>query len=215
MIQKNSRTFLLGISCTVTLIGLLVIIGWFTGNEFLIRIHPDLTSMKFVAAVLFFLCGFQLLFLVKMFIDHMDKYYKWLVILSTFSICIILLCAALVISPSVGHIVDLLPKEKQYDLWTRIPYMPSLLGLAVLLIISVTHLLLISWYERTIKLSKYIGIMLVVIGILALIGNIFRINSLFFATEFSGGVSVHTGILTCLIGVYFYILSSHLVLKQK
>lgn len=56
---------IINISCglIVTLISLIVLIGWIIHSNFLIQVNPSLPSMQFNTALCFLLCGYNLLFL--------------------------------------------------------------------------------------------------------------------------------------------------------
>jgi hypothetical protein len=214
MILKHGPKILVAISGVVLFVGFIVMVGWFAGSDFIVRIHPDLPSTKFITALLFFLCGFQLFFAKKIFIDSKDSYYSWLVVFSVITICLILLCAAIVINPGIGYILDSLPRETHYDMWSRIPYMPSIMSLAVFLIIAIVRLCLFSHYTRALKALRVVGWGVLIIALLALVGNVFGIQTLFYVTKYSGGMALVTSILFILIGIYYIIFTSILRTKK-
>jgi hypothetical protein len=213
MSEKNCRNILLVISSVVAAIGALVVLGWLSGNSSFQNFSANMPSMKFISASFFFLLGIELYLKVRLFVDGKQNQSTALIIVSSFSLCFAFLCLAIVINPSIGFIVDALPKEETYSVWTRIPYMPALSALFTYLILSLHDLLLFFNFERFMKTTNYIASILMLMGLVAIIGNLVGVPALFFVTKYSGGMAPSSAALFCLVGIYYYGLRYCVTLK--
>lgn len=188
----------------VTGVGFLVLIGWVSNIDVLIRVHSQFTSMKFITAFLFVLCGIQL-FLFRDFLlgKSTNCRMHYFLIFSTITILIVILCIAISIFPPLGSILDIIPVQKEYEPWAVFPLIPSLVTLLCFLIVASVRIFFVMVPRAVTRCMAPMGTLLILVGTSAVIGNILSIPLLFYATRWAGGMAIHTAFLFALIGWYF------------
>lgn len=189
-------------------VGLIVMFGWFIDCRFIVQISSSYTSMKFITALLFFMCGFQLMNMRNLIFSGYVKRETKYIILLTISFLIILISTLVNVIPNIFEgLLNTLPVNVSYDPWTTIPYLPSIATVLSFAIISISQILIIFFRNKTSIVLLSSGLILNFIGSLAIIGYIFNLPTLFYTKIAGGGMAIHSAILFSLIGIlfiYFY-----------
>jgi len=190
-------------------VGLLVIIGWFTSTDFLIRITDNLPPMKFLSATFFVISGVQLLYLGDLIQQSPTRGARSTIGLAATMIVLCSLGIVMNAVPTIGNLYDALPHEAKYDAWARIPAVPSLATLVSFIIFSITILALPIIPNKIKPLLVVSGNLIIAIGLIAVVGGALGIPELFYAFSWGGGMALHSGLLFALMGFCVFLHGRH------
>jgi hypothetical protein len=203
MTPEKKRKIAKGLSMVVIIAGLTVITGWIFNIGILKSISPFWVSMKFDTAVAFVLSGITLYFIVRAVEGEFDKAQ---VALSITSLIIILLMGTLFFSTVLGihtGAEELFVKDKTTNK-TIVPGLPSLPTMFnFILIASAGILTTLNPHNLKLKL-KIIGVIVGLIGVLAVIGYIVNAPYLYYFIEgINSAIACHTAALFIVLGIGF------------
>lgn len=189
------------VSALVTVVGLLVIVGWVFDVPALKSIFPGWVTMKFSTALAFVLSGVTL---YAMFLSTRDSELA-LLILPISSLLIMLLMLTLLASVLIGAksgIEDLFVKEGRIAVQTTVPGRPSILTMVEFILISLLGLnaaLKSKWLTASFRWG---GGLIAGIGMLAVLGYVFSVPTLYFYVPgVSTAMALHTALLFGCIGM--------------
>lgn len=202
MTPKKKRKIAKGLSLAVIIAGIMVIVGWVFDISILKSISPAWISMKFDTAIGFVLSGITLYFIVRAIEGDFDLAQ---VVLSIISLLIILLMGILFFSNLLGirmGLEDLLIKETPGGIKTVTPGQPSLPTTINFILIGVAGILTILNLEKLPSKLKMIGLIVGVIGALAVVGYIINAPLFYyFIAGVNSAMAFHTAILFVLLGM--------------
>jgi hypothetical protein len=192
------------LSLVVIIAGVTVIIGWIFDIGILKSISPAWVSMKFDTSIAFVLSGITLYFIARAVEGEFDKAQ---VVLSIISLVIILLIGTLLFSAVFGvntGAEELFIKDIAANNKTIVPGRPSLpTMLSFILIASAGILTTLNPHNLKFKL-KIIGVIVGLIGTLAVAGYIFNIPLLYYyIEEVNSAIALHTAALFIVLGIGF------------
>lgn len=192
------------ISVFVTVVGLLVMIGWIYDIEFIKSVAPGLVTMKFVTALCFVLSG---LLLYGIVLARGKKSYFIQSLLPLLSLLIFFFMGSLlmlfIFNIQLG-IENLFVRELSGAALTSVPGRPSLATVVAFILVAIAGIV-ISYKEQTTVL-EIIGVILVIISLVAVAGYIFDVPGLYYYVElFSTAMALHTAVLFGLIGLGLFL----------
>lgn len=188
---------------TISIVGTLVIIGWFIDSRLLIQINQSFSSMKFITALLFFLLGFQLSWFKDYIINNQVKKISLYVAILSLSTLIIVFSLFIHLNVNLFEgIIEFFVKNKMYDPWTTIPHIPSIPTLLLFTTILFAQFATILYKDNIKKILCFSYIMLFVVSGLVFLGYITNIPWLFRITLLGGGMAIHSSLLFILSGVF-------------
>ena len=189
----------LGIAVLVT--GLTVSAGWFLNDELLKSIIPNQVTMKFSTAVSFVFTGASLYFLVRI---KEGKASFAHIVLPTAGLVIILLMTTVTVSVLLGvntNIEKLFVEEGQQVALTTKPGQPSLSTMMNFTLIAAAIVMSLSEFQKLNRHILAIGVVVTVIGSIALIGYASKIPELYYyVANTSTAMALHTAILFVAVG---------------
>jgi len=189
------------LSFLVVLSGALVIIGWVFNISVLKSISPAWISMKFDTAVVFFLSGIILYFILR---AQEGAYDSAQVAIFILSLIISLFMGVLFFSSLFGvntGLEDLFIKEARVTAKTIFPGRPSVPTMMNFLLIALAGILtLINTRNLRAKL-KVIGFLVGLIGLSAICGYILNTPLLYYyIAGVNSAMAAHTAVLFVLLG---------------
>ena len=192
------------LSLVVIIAGILVIIGWFFDIGVLKSISPAWVSMKFDTAIAFILSGVTLYFIARAAEGEFDKAQ---VVLSITSLIINLFMGTLFFSAVSGintGAEELFIKDKAANAKTVVPGQPSLPAMFNFILIAAAGILTtLNPHNLKFKL-KIIGVIVGLIGSLAVVGYIFNAPLLYYyIEEVNSAIACHTAALFIVLGIGF------------
>lgn len=204
MTPEKKRKIAKILSLVVTIAGVMVIIGWLFDIGILKSISPAWVSMKFTTAIAFVLSGITLYFIVRAREGEFDKAQ---VVLSITSLIIILLMGTLFFSAILGirtGVEDLFIKEASGTVKTVTPGRPSLPTMFNFILIASAGILTTLNPGNLRSKLKIIGVIVGLIGTLAVAGYIFNAPYLYYFIEgVSSAIALHTAVLFIVLGIGF------------
>ena len=157
----------------ISAVSLLVMIGWLTGSDTLVRIAPGYTSMKFATAFLFFITGLQWYFLMPLLAGvKWPRQARVGVVLSLVIAAIVLVLTMVRIAPAFIYLVAFLPHETIYDPWTALPLVPTALTIICFGAIASVGVYAALSGKCAIRLLPWVGSGLMVVGLYGLTANL-------------------------------------------
>lgn len=196
------------LALVVVLISVLVMIGWVLDIPVLKSILPQWVTMKFTTAFSFFLSGIILYALDKN-VNGNDVWTE--AVLPITSLVILLLMASLFASVLFGistGIENLFVREMADALKSSKPGQPSIGTMVNFILIAITGISAITKTEDLKLYTLISGVIVTVIGTIALVGYLMNLPVLYYYVEgVSSAMAVHTAILFLLIGAGFVLIS--------
>jgi hypothetical protein len=204
MTPEKKRNIAKGLSMVVIIAGVMVITGWLFDIGVLKSISPSWISMKFDTAIAFVLGGITLYFIVRALEGEFDKAQ---VALSITSLILILLMGTLFFSSIFGihtGAEELFVKDKTVNNKTIIPGRPSLPTMFnFILIASAGILTTLNPVNLRLKLM-IIGVIVGLIGVIAVIGYCFNVPHLYYYIEgVNSAIALNTAALFIVLGIGF------------
>jgi len=191
----------------VMLSGLLVIIGWVFGIDWLKTTSPNMISMKFLTAISFVLSGIILVLIVKSSASE-DSTGLAALVLPMLSLMVMLIMATIFFSVLVGFdlgFVNMLIREKQGAIgmvYSVYPGLPSIATMVAFFFIALAGLLEPITYCCKKNYSVLIGMLVMIIGAVALVGYIVGIPILFYYVPGkSSAIAISTALLFVIWGM--------------
>lgn len=204
MTPEKKRKIAKGLSLVVIIAGVTVIIGWIFDIGILKSISPAWVSMKFDTAVAFVLSGITLYFITRAVEGEFDKAQ---VVLSITSLIIILLMGTLFFSAVLGintGAEELFIKDKTANDKTIVPGQPSLPTMFNFILIAAAGILTTLNPGNLRSKLKIIGVIVGLIGSLAVVGYIFNTPVLYYFIEgVNSAIALHTAALFIVLGIGF------------
>jgi len=186
----------------VIIAGFMVIIGWIFNISLLKSIMPGWVSMKFDTAIAFILSGITLYFIVRAVEGEFDKAQ---VVLSITSLIIVLLMGTLFFSALLEirtGVEDLFIKEAAGTIKTVTPGRPSVPTMLNFILIASAGILTTLNPDNLRSKLKIIGVIVGLIGALAIIGYIIDVPILYYYIEgINSAVALNTAVLFVLLGI--------------
>jgi hypothetical protein len=202
MTPENKGKIAKGLSLVVIITGILVIIGWLFDIGILKSILPAWVSMKFDTAIAFVLSGVTLYFIARAVEGEFDKAQ---VVLSITSLIIILFMGTLFFSAVLGintGAEELFIKDKTANTKTVVPGQPSLPTMLNFILIAAAGILTtLNPHNLKFKL-KIIGVIVGLIGMMAVAGYIFNAPHLYYFIEgINSAMACNTASLFIVLGI--------------
>jgi hypothetical protein len=202
MTPEKKRKIAKVLSLVVIIAGFTVMIGWIFDIGVLKSISPAWISMKFDTAIAFILSGITLYFLVRAGEGEFDKAQ---VVLSITSLIIILLMGVLFFSAILGISTgaeDLFIKETAGMVKTVTPGRPSVPTMVNFILIAVAGILTMLNPGNLRSKLKIIGVIVGLIGMIAIFGYIVNAPNLYYYIEgINSAIACHTSVLFVLLGI--------------
>ena len=204
MTPENKGKIAKGLSLVVIIAGISVIIGWFFDIGILKSISPAWVSMKFDTAIAFVLSGITLYFIVRAVEGEFDKAP---VVLSITSLIIILLMGTLFFSAVLGintGAEELFVKDKTTNVKTVVAGQPSVPTMFNFILIASAGILTTLNPVNLRSKLKIIGVIVGLIGTLAVVGYIVNVPYLYYFIEgVNSAIALHTAVLFIVLGIGF------------
>lgn len=209
------RIFIKGVAVFAIIVSLTVMFGWLTGISVLTKIHTSFPSMKFTTALSFFFSGITLWFSLEQ-IEGKHVWADIMLPMSTMVIGIVIGTIALsVVLDFQSGIETLFAKESSDAVFTVVPGRPSLGTISAFMIITLLAMHIMSGFRHK-RLSLFVGgLSIMALGMIALVGFMIGYSSLiFYGSDISNGMALHTAVLFFLIGIAF-IFQSRIITYRK
>jgi hypothetical protein len=193
-----------GLSLVVIIAGFMVIIGWLFDIGILKSIMPGWVSMKFDTAIAFVLSGITLYFIVRAMEGEFDKAQ---VVLSITSFIIILLIGTMFFSAVLNihtGVEEVFVKETTGAVKTVTPGRPSLPTMLNFILIAAAGILTTLNPGNLRSKLKIIGVIVGLIGAMAVVGYIINAPNLYYYIEgVNSAIALHTAVLFIVLGIGF------------
>jgi hypothetical protein len=202
----NNKIIVKILAIIVILTSLLIMAGWIFGIPILKSLSPNWVSMKFLTAVCFLFSG-----AILMLFSYSERKTSFSeTLLCFFSFAILLIMSLLIISfifkISIG-VEELFVKEEYSAVKSLTPGMPSFPTMMNFILISLTGVLGIFIPLKIKKVQIINGVIIGLIGAVAVLGYILNIPILYYFIEkVNTGMAFHTAILFVVIGTGFFLL---------
>lgn len=187
--------------------GIIVIIGWVFGISTLTSIQPQWVTMKFSTS-LSFLCGGIILYSLAKYQE--GKIETAQLGLSLCTLVILLLMTPLFISVLLGvrtGIEDFIIREQSGAVGTTTPGRPSIGTMIDFLLITLSALMILLNPKRMRRLP-WIGIIVLVIGGIAIVGYAVNVPALYYEVKgWSTAMAVHTATFFVMLGAGLIVLT--------
>jgi hypothetical protein len=204
MTTETKRKTAKALSLVVIIAGILVIIGWIFDIGILKNISPTWVSMKFDTAFAFVFSGIILYFIVRVMEGEFDKAQ---VVLSIMSLIIILLMGTLFFSAIFGvntGAEELFIKDNVTNNKTVVPGQPSLPTMFSFVLIASAGILTTLNPGNLRSKLKIIGVIVGLIGTLAVVGYCLNAPHLYYYIEgVNSAIACHTAALFIVLGIGF------------
>lgn len=191
-----------GISLTVSVAGIAVMLGWSFDIPVLKSLCPDCVSMKFDTAVCFFLSGMTLYFIARASEGEIDKAQMGT---SITSLILLLIMGTLFFSNLLGiqtGVEELFFRESHPSAMTVIPGRPSMPTMINFILMALAGILTMLNFDRFQPRLRVIGLIVAASGGLAVIGYCFNIPVFYYYVEgVNAAMAVHTAVLFVLLGI--------------
>ena len=204
MASEKKREIAKILSLVVILAGFTVIVGWIFDIRILKSIMPAWVSMKFDTAIAFVLSGITLYFIIRAIEGEFDKAQ---VALSITSLIIILLMGTLFFSAVLEirtGAEDLFIKEAAGTAKTVTPGRPSMPTMVSFLMVAAAGILTTLNPVNLRTKLRIIGVIIGLIGALAVVGYIINKPILYYyIEEINSAIALHTAALFMVMGIGF------------
>jgi hypothetical protein len=196
------------IAVTVSMAGLVGMLGWFFGIQALKSVHPTMVTMKFSTALSFFLSGITLFFIAQGLSGRASVAQA---VLPATALIIMLIMATLLASSIFGletGIEGLFIAEESAAVKTTVPGRPSLVTMADFVVLAAAGMISLVRHRRQRKFLFASGVFIAATGVAALIGYVLGMESLYFSWPgVSTGMALSTAFLFALAGSDLIIMS--------
>lgn len=202
MASENKRKTAKILAGVVSAAGVAVMLGWIFDIGILKSILPAWISMKFDTAIAFILSGITLYFIILAADGEFDKAQ---VVLSITSLIIMLLMGVLFFSAILGiqtGTEDLFVREKMVAPKTIVPGRPSIPTMVNFILIAAAGGFSTFHSEKVRLRLKVIGLIVGVIGTIAIVGYIIDAPLMYYYVEgVNSAMACHTAVLFVLLGI--------------
>jgi len=197
------------VSAVVIMIGLVVMIGWFTDDDALKRLNPDWVTMKFSTATSFFVSG-MVVFLINESRNKNSEASK--IIIFAPLIVVLFFMATLLVSTISGTstgVSSLFVKEEAsaavQSVKAGTPSVGTMINFILIIGAGFTYLLAHPKHRKYLSIS---GAIILALAIIALIGYAIDSPPLYYQVEgASGAMALHTAIAFALLGIGLIVLA--------
>jgi len=197
------------VSVAIIIIGLVVMIGWFTDDDNLKRLNPDWVTMKFSTATSFFVSGIVLFFINES--RNKNSEIAKILIFAPLIIILFFMATLLVsaITETSSGVSNLFVKEDvstvMHSVSAGTPSVGTMVNFLLVVGSGFTYLLVHPKYRKYLYIS---GGIILALAIIALIGYSIDNPALYYQVEgTSGAMALHTAIAFALIGISLILLS--------
>ena len=197
------------VSVAVIIIGLVVMIGWFTDDDTLKRLNPNWVTMKFSTAASFFVSGMVVLLLNE---SRNKNSEAAKIIIFAPLIVILFFMATLLISTITGTstgVSSLFVKEEAsaalHSVKAGIPSVGTMVNFLFIIGAGFTYILAHPKHRKYLSIS---GAVILALAIIALVGYAIENPPLYYEVEgASGAMALHTAIAFALLGISMILLA--------
>lgn len=183
----------------VSLVGLLVAIGWIFDIGFLKSMSPNFVTMKFTTAVCFIASGIVLYSAAH---EESESSFAAQTILPSAILLILLLMATLFISAVFGFstgVDSIFIQEKAGAVQTIVPGRPSIPTMLNFILIAVSGILFFAGFKRHLL---WLGTAVALVGGVAVLGYIIKEPFLYYLiVGINTAMALNTAILFALVGI--------------
>lgn len=198
------------LSFIVTFGGAIVMAAWILELEVLKSILPIWVTMKFLTALSFFLSGIILYFVIST-LECRSSFAQ--IALSITTIISLFLLLSLLISIFLNTptgFESLFVREFKDAIKTTAPGRPSIGTLINFILVTLVGLLTLFNIKKLNQKIHIIGLIIIIIGSIAIVGYIFSISLLYYTIEgYSSAMALHTAILFIITGTGFFVLGKN------
>lgn len=184
-----------------TIVGGLVMYGWFANVPFLQSIVPNAVTMKFTTALSFLLSGMVVILIHKIVFYKSALAY---IMLPFVSLGIMILMGTLLVSVTLGTktgIEDMFVQESVGAIKTAQPGRPSIGTMVDFILIALIGIFIIAEFKYGKYIIAWSSIIVCLIGAIALFGYALDIPALYYTISgISSAMAIHTAMLFFLIG---------------
>jgi len=191
------------VSVAVIIIGLVVMIGWFTDDDALKRLNPDWVTMKFSTATSFFVSGMIIFFLNES--RNKNSEAAKILIFAPMIIVLFFMATLMVstISGTSSGVSSLFVKEEASaavrSVTAGTPSVGTMVNFLLIIGVGFTYLLVHPKHRKYLYIS---GGIILALAIIALIGYAIDSPALYYQVEgASGAMALHTAIAFALLGI--------------
>lgn len=185
----------------VSIIGAIVMFGWFLDIESLKSILPYWVTMKFSTAISFFMSGITLFFISEI-VEGRKAMAQVVIPITTFIILMIMV--TLLVSTAFGirtGVEDLFVQEAEGVVDTTVPGRPSIGTMICFILLETAGFLAIFTPDRLAPKLAYVGFPVVGLGASAIAGYLVGAKILYYSIpNTSTAMAFHTAILFVLLG---------------
>ncbi len=196
------------LAIVITVIGILVTIGWVFGISVLQSISPEWVTMKFSTAVSFVFSGVSLYFMAR---AKEGKVGLAQIVLPVSGLVIFLFMLTLLASALFGvgtDVENLFIKETAGAIQTTTPGRPSLATIMNFILIIATGPFIMSEYAKFKKVLFPVGLVVTIVGGLGIVGYAANLPVLYYHIEdVSTAMAFHTAILFVMSGAALILLT--------
>jgi hypothetical protein len=196
------------IAVTVSMAGLVGMLGWYFGIQALKSVHPAMVTMKFSTALSFFLSGITLFFIPQSLSGRASVAQA---VLPATTLVVMLVMATLLASSIFGletGIEGLFIEEEASAVKTTVPGRPSLVTMADFVLFAAAGMSSLVRHRGQRKLLFASGVFIAATGVAALTGYVLGVESLYFSWPgVSTGMALVTAFLFTLAGADLIIIS--------
>jgi len=198
------REIISNVLVSIVLLGsIIVMLGWILDIQSLKSILPNWVTMKFITAFSFFLCSILVLVMNKKKIGEISKVFILLIGSLLFLIMTIFLIS---LFTGIGTgIESLFIKEAPGAVKTAVPGVPAIPTILCFIFISLEGLIFYSDTKR-IVFNKIFGVLVLIIGAIAILGYILNIPLLYYSFAGFTSMAFHTALFFCLLGISLYLI---------
>ena len=189
--------------------GILVMFGWIADIGILKSVLPQWVTMKFITALCFLLSGI-ILYSAAKFKEEKADIIKIILIIT--GVALISLAGILLISSAFGAAssnATLFYKEEIGAVKTTAPGRPSIATMANFILIGIAAILT-AVQKRPTRIVKYLGCLVLLLGLAAILGYILDVPALYFSFEgYSTAMAFHTALLFVMWGAGIFLLEKN------
>jgi succinate dehydrogenase hydrophobic anchor subunit len=199
--MENKKTAAKMIAMAVCLAGISVMLGWLFNVPLLKSISPDWVSMKISTAICFLLSGVSLYYMAKAREGDVETAQ---IVLFITTLIVMLLMGTLFFSGLLGvrtGIEDLFVKDAAGAIKTVVPGRPSLPTMLNFMLMSIAAILTLVNNKSNRLAYRAIGIVIGLIGAIAITGYIIGAPALYYYFEgINSAIALNTACLFVLLG---------------
>src|SRR3989344_5211392 len=194
------------IAIIVMMAGITVMLGWIFDVPVLKSIIPTWVSMKFITALSFVTCGF-LIYLFTLKIEN--EYLEYISVVVSFTLILLMMVFFVSVLTGIStSIENLFVKEAPGAVKTAGLGVPAIPTMACFILIGLSQLIFLLDNKRKRGLL-WIGIPVMILGMVALVGYIVDRPALYYTWEGFTSMAANTAILFTLIGLSLILLGKN------